>query len=361
MTDVPAFEELRDRRIPVRVITTSYMGASDPPAVEWLARLANVSVRVSYDTQRTRLHAKAYHLRRGSGFSTAYIGSANMSGAAMTSGLEWNLKVTARDMPHILERFSAEFDTYWHSREFQEFDPDAPQRFREAIARQRNRTDPAAAPFFDLTPHPFQERILEALAAERTAHDRWRNLVIAATGTGKTVVAAFDFERFYTARRRQARLLYVAHRQEILTQALGTFRNVLRMPHFGELLVGAHQPARADHIFSSVGMLSTRRLWEQVGGDHRVAAGIAVALESLEDLGSLEPGVAFVPLVNQPGERRQQCQLGAFRDVLGRIEQPGNRLAGNAEALGDLPLAQPLDFKEVAHTAEQFGVTISAS
>ena len=91
--------------------------------------------------------------------------------------------------------------------------------------------------------------------------------MIAATGTGKTVVAAFDFERFYTACRRQARLLYVAHRQEILTQALGTFRNVLRMPHFGELLVGAHQPARADHLFCSVGMLSTRRLWEQVGGD----------------------------------------------------------------------------------------------
>ena len=123
---IPAFEELRDRRIPVRVITTSYMGASDPPAVEWLARLPNVKVRVSYDTQRTRLHAKAYHLRRASGFSVAYIGSANMSGAAMTSGLEWNLKVTARDMPHILERFVAEFDTYWHSREFQDYDPDAP-------------------------------------------------------------------------------------------------------------------------------------------------------------------------------------------------------------------------------------------
>ena len=50
---------------------------------------------------------------------------------------------------------------------FQDYDPDAPERFREAIARERNRTDPAAATFFDLTPHPFQERILEALVAER--------------------------------------------------------------------------------------------------------------------------------------------------------------------------------------------------
>ena len=91
--------------------------------------------------------------------------------------------------------------------------------------------------------------------------------MIAATGTGKTVVAAFDFERFFTSRQRQARLLYVAHRQEILTQALGTFRNVLRMPDFGELLVGGYQPSKADHLFCSVGMLASRRLWEQVGAD----------------------------------------------------------------------------------------------
>jgi len=262
---MPAFEDLRDRDIPVRLITTSYMGASDAPAVEYLAKLPNVQVRVSYDTERTRLHAKAYHFKRNSGFSTAYIGSANMSHAAITSGLEWNLKVTTQDMGHILEKFSVEFETYWNSREFITFDAENPTLFRTAIDRARNPRSNSPAVFFDLRPHPFQERILEALDRERTAHDRWRNLVIAATGTGKTVVAAFDFKRFFEQKQKQANLLFVAHRQEILQQAQATFANVLRDQNFGELLVGQFQSNRLEHLFCSVSMLTNRRIWEQVG------------------------------------------------------------------------------------------------
>ena len=264
---MPAFEDLRDRNIPVRVITTSYMGASDAPAVEWLARMLNVEVRISYETERTRLHAKAYHFIRNSGFSTAYIGSANMSHAAITSGLEWNLKVTAQDMGHILEKFVVEFETYWNSREFVPFDSEHPEYFRTAIDYARNPQRTGTMVFFDLRPHPFQERIIEALERERTVHDRWRNLVIAATGTGKTVVAAFDFKRFFEQKQKQATLLFVAHRQEILQQAQATFRNILRDQNFGELLVGAFQANRREHLFCSVGMLANRRLWEEVGRD----------------------------------------------------------------------------------------------
>jgi superfamily II DNA or RNA helicase/HKD family nuclease len=264
---MPDFEDLRTRKIPVRLITTSYMGASDAPAVEWLAKMPNVKVRVSYDIDRTRLHAKAYHFLRNSGFSTAYIGSANMSHAAMTSGLEWNLKVTAQDMPHILEKFYAEFETYWNSLEFLPFDADNPDPLREAIRHARSPHIGPTTPFFDLRPHPFQERILDQLSAERNVHGHWRNLVIAATGTGKTVVAAFDFRRFFEERHRQARLLFVAHRREILEQAQGTFRNVLRMADFGELLVGPWEASRIDHLFCSVDMLTSRQLWKQVGPD----------------------------------------------------------------------------------------------
>ncbi len=264
---ISAFEEITSRGGQVRIITTSYMGASDAEAVEWLERLPNTSVRVSYDTERTRLHAKAYHFRRNTGFSTGYIGSANMSQAAMTSGLEWNLKITAQDLPHILEKFVAEFETYWNSREFVPFNPDEPFVFREAIRHARTHSTSTPV-FFDLTPHPFQERILDALESERTTHNHSRNLIVAATGTGKTVVAAFDFRRFFQRQQRQARLLFVAHRREILEQAIGTFRAVLRVPDFGQLLVGPHVASRFDHLFCSVDILNNRRLWEQLGADY---------------------------------------------------------------------------------------------
>jgi superfamily II DNA or RNA helicase len=124
---------------------------------------------------------------------------------------------------------------------------------------------PPRTVFFDLTPHPYQERILEALQRERMSHDRWRNLVIAATGTGKTVVAAFDFKRFFEEQNRQARLIYVAHRREILEQSIATFRNVMRDGNFGELWVGPYVPTRMEHLFCSVQMLANAELWGKVG------------------------------------------------------------------------------------------------
>lgn len=269
---LPALEAAEKRGVPVRIITTSYMGASEARAVERLAAFSNVKIRVSYDTDRTRLHAKAYHFHRESGFSTAYIGSANVSSPALTSGLEWNLKVTNQDLPHILEKFIAEFETYWNSSEFVAFDQAEPERFREAIQTARARKGGLTTPFFaDIRPHAYQERILESLQREREVHGRFRNLVIAATGTGKTVVAAFDYERFRRKAMeegRTARLLFVAHRQEILEQSCSCFRAVLRDQNFGELQVGSHQAGEFEHLFCSNLSLSNLNLDEKLGRDY---------------------------------------------------------------------------------------------
>jgi superfamily II DNA or RNA helicase/HKD family nuclease len=263
----PAFELLTKSNTPIRIISTSYMGASDPAALEWLARQPNIEIRLSYDTAATRMHAKAYQFLRNTGFSTAYIGSANMSHAAMTSGLEWTVKVTEQDMAHILTRFTAEFEAYWESPQFEPFTEQHFERFRSAIKRVRETHENSPAFFAEITPRPFQERILEALTAAREAGS-YRNLVVAATGTGKTVISALDYQAYAGKRGGQPRLLFVANRKEILEQARDCFRAVLRDRNFGDLLVDGTVPAEWDHVFASVQSLRSRRICEGLGAEY---------------------------------------------------------------------------------------------
>jgi len=240
------------------VISTSYMGATDPRAMELLRELPNTEVRVSYDTARTRLHAKAYVIHRETGFGSAYIGSANISKAALSEGLEWTSKISQYELPHLWQKTVATFDSYWNDDEFELYDGDATERLREAIHREREpQTSIGELPTFDLRPYPFQEEILDALATEREVQGKHRHLVVAATGTGKTMVAAFDYRRWAGSERPS--LLYIAHREEILKQALGTFRAVLRDQNFGDLLVGGTRPEQVEHLFCSIQSYQSRR------------------------------------------------------------------------------------------------------
>lgn len=264
---IPALDVLAERQVPVRILSTSYMGASDPPALEWLARQPNIEVRLSYDTTGTRLHAKAYHFWRESGYSTAYIGSANISHAAMTQGLEWTVKVTAQDMPHILDRFGAEFSVYWNSREFEPFHDRDFGRFRAAIGRYRQPEQIGPRFFAEIIPRPFQQRILEAIRAARQ-NGSTRNLVVASTGTGKTVIAALDYRDQVSSNGQPPHLLFVVHRKEILQQALDCFRSVLRDQNFGELLVDGQQPNHWQHVFASVQSLNNQKPWQRLGRYH---------------------------------------------------------------------------------------------
>ncbi|QSO49291.1 DEAD/DEAH box helicase family protein [Alicyclobacillus mengziensis] len=246
----------------LRIITTSYMGATDIKAIDALRGLPNTSIRVSYDTNRTRLHAKAYIFHRDTGFSTTYIGSSNISNAALSSGLEWNVKVAASDQPETYEKVAATFEGYWSDSEFTAYEDIQRPILVRALRAERYQGGSVGGSFvFDIRPYGFQKEILEKLDAERNVHGSHRNLIVAATGTGKTVVSAFDYKRFREAHRGMPnRLLFVAHREEILTQSRDCFRSVLHDENFGELFVGGLEPARLDHLFVSIQTLNSRNL-----------------------------------------------------------------------------------------------------
>lgn len=253
--------EIKARGIPLRLITTTYMGATERLALDRLVRDFGAEVKIQYDSQRTRLHAKAWLFRRNTGFDTAYVGSSNLSRAAMLDGVEWNVRLSSVATPTLIQKFSATFDSYWNDPTFESYDPDTDRdRLDDALAeaggsKTHDRVTLTLSGL-EVRPYAYQQEMLDQLEVERVVHGRHRNLVVAATGTGKTVIAALDYRRLAAAAPMRPTLLFVAHRREILEQSLRTYREVLGDANFGELYVGGARPERWEHVFASVQSLT---------------------------------------------------------------------------------------------------------
>jgi superfamily II DNA or RNA helicase/HKD family nuclease len=245
----PMIERHRALGRPLRVLTTTYMRATEAKAIELLQRLG-AEVRISYDDSSTRLHAKAWIFHRDSEYSTAYVGSSNLSHSAQTEGLEWNLRIAQADQPDVVDDMASVFETYWNDGDkFEPFDGTDSARVRLTRAlTEPDRGDDFVS--FELEPKEWQKPVLRELEEVR-ALGRNKNLVVAATGTGKTLIAAFDYERLQRAGAVES-LLFIAHRREILEQARRVFRHVLRRPDFGELWGDGHKPEVFRHVFAMI-------------------------------------------------------------------------------------------------------------
>ncbi len=207
---------------------------------------------------RTRLHAKAWLFHRDSGFSTGFVGSSNLSAPAMLDGLEWNVRLSSVDNGAILDKFQATFEQYWEDPEFRPYEATKEHQdaFDQAVKGERTEATDLTLRL-DVLPRPHQQEILDDLEAERAAGHH-RNLVVAATGTGKTVVAALDYKRLPKKDGARPTLLFVAHRKEILEQSLDDVprrpprRRVRRAP--GRRQRAAHRdPRLRQHPVASRG------------------------------------------------------------------------------------------------------------
>jgi HKD family nuclease len=102
----------------VRVITTTYMSATEPKALEELARVG-ADVRVDYEAERTKLHAKAWIIHRPGGLTTAFLGSSNVSYTALHQGMEWNVRLSEMSTASLVDRMRATFEAYWANDAFE--------------------------------------------------------------------------------------------------------------------------------------------------------------------------------------------------------------------------------------------------
>ncbi|MGW0507010.1 DUF3427 domain-containing protein [Micromonospora sp. NPDC003241] len=254
-----AIRELIGRGGRLRVITTTYLGATDQRALDRLAELG-AEIKVSYETRTTRLHAKAWLFRRHNRMTTAYVGSSNLSKTALMDGVEWNVRISNVEQPYVIDTFTATFEDYWHDPAFEDYDPgqDA-ERLRTALRGERRDEAPTEIANLDVRPYPYQSEVLADLDAERKVHGRWRNLVVMATGTGKTVVAALDYRRLHREKAVDS-LLFVAHQEQILRQSVATFRQVMGDGSFGETLVGGREPQNWRYVFASIQSLHRREI-----------------------------------------------------------------------------------------------------
>ncbi|HEV8483775.1 MAG TPA: DUF3427 domain-containing protein, partial [Blastocatellia bacterium] len=253
----PYLEELLSREGRLRILTGDYMGATEPEALLRLLDLhGNIERRVFETTVghadlplARSFHPKAYVFHHRDGSSAAFVGSSNLSANALRTGVEWNYRViSSQDAAGFIEITKA-FDSLFHSPATVELTPDW---VAEYDLRRPHLIDQVALEWVHPylappPPHPIQQEALTALEATRKEGHK-AGLVVLATGLGKTWLSAFDSAPF-------KRVLFVAHREEILGQALESFRRVRPTDYLGRYS-GQEKSPGAAVLFASIQTLS---------------------------------------------------------------------------------------------------------
>ena len=262
----------------IRILTGDYLDVTEPRALLRLLdlqasiehpddpdqRVGSIDCRVFQTNASLGFHPKAYLIGRHGGEHIAYVGSSNLTRAALERGVEWNYRLTKQSEPQAVVTIEAEFEKLFHH-------PHTVPLTEEWIEAYRRRRRVATLlpdrPEVDLEtekpapppePHGIQKEALAALEKTRAVGNR-AGLVVLATGLGKTWLSAFDSVSF-------GRVLFVAHREEILRQALATFRRIRPEARLG-LYTGADKQLDADVLFASVQTLGRVQHLERFAED----------------------------------------------------------------------------------------------
>ena len=258
--------DLLDKQGKLRLLTGDYLNATEPDALQDL-----LDIREDYPDQceffiyqcrHSSFHPKSYLLFKTGGENVAYVGSSNLSQTALTDGVEWNLRVSDTNDDTAWQQVVIEFEDLIQTSNVQHLTYEWIQKYREKLEEQRQSLGSEQQPPVDneapqeptlppVIPNELQREALTALAETRATGNR-AGLVVMATGLGKTWLAAFDVDSDKTAFKR---VLFVAHREEILAQSLRTFRLINPTTSMG-VYNGKQRDVNTSILFASIQTLS---------------------------------------------------------------------------------------------------------
>jgi superfamily II DNA or RNA helicase len=244
-------KEAEKKEVKGKIITSTYLNFTDAKALEKIREFTNVDLKVFVTDKEIGFHTKAYIFEYKDSYKVI-IGSSNITQSALKSNIEWNVEIITKEDARFIQDVLKEYDYLWNMSD--EADQDFISRYEEFLKSFKN-TQKSHSLIYEnrkyIVPNRMQKRATENLDRLRSFGEK-KALVIAATGTGKTYMSAFDVKNI-----KPKKLLFIVHREEILKKAKETFE--LLLPNEGltfGLLTGNHKQRNVDYVFATIQTIS---------------------------------------------------------------------------------------------------------
>ena len=268
---ISTLDELEKQGIQGEIITSVYLNITDSKALRKLLSYKNIKVKI-YNNSSESFHTKAYLFEKEK-YHSVVIGSSNISQSALYSAEEWNVKLTDSSFFNIYKKSLNQFEKLWHSNEAIELTQDfidEYEKYKKSVNVQ-NTFDYRKTKIEqenEFVPNSMQKRVLKKLKETRINGNK-KGLVISATGTGKTYLAAMDIKQFFEinsntenklfkitdkkSKTSNIKFLFIAHREELLENAINVFSKVLKIDknEFGRIYGGLKEIDKSI-IFASI-------------------------------------------------------------------------------------------------------------
>ena len=268
---ISTLDELEKQGIQGEIITSVYLNITDSKALRKLLSYKNIKVKI-YNNSSESFHTKAYLFEKEK-YHSVVIGSSNISQSALYSAEEWNVKLTDSSFFNIYGKSLNQFEKLWHSNEAIELTQDfidEYEKYKKSVNVQ-NTFDYRKTKIEqenEFVPNSMQKRVLQKLKETRINGNK-KGLVISATGTGKTYLAAMDIKQFFEinsntenklfkindkkSKTSNIKFLFIAHREELLENAINVFSKILKIDknEFGRIYGGLKEIDKSI-IFASI-------------------------------------------------------------------------------------------------------------